>query len=235
VDSELTKLATVDPQVLVQPLQGTTELAVSDVDDVADWYAPAAVILMLQQFGIAFGALSYVRDRQTGIDDVLRVAPVGSTQGVVGKYIAYLLVGGILGAVLTAALVTVLDVPLAGSIGQVAVVMALVLFASIGLGMLVAFVSSRDAQAVQYTMIILLATLFFSGFLLSTGRMQGVAAYVPWLIPATYGMTMLRDVMLRGSDLDPDMLGGLAIYGGVVFVLALFGAHRRLRRVSLVT
>ena len=70
-----------------------------------DWYAPAAVILMLQQFGVAFGALSFVRERQLGIVDVYRVAPVNATETLLGKYLAYLVIGGAIGAVLTALIV----------------------------------------------------------------------------------------------------------------------------------
>ena len=118
-----------DPAVLVQPFEGRVELAVDNVDSVTDWYAPAAVVLMLQQFGVAFGALAFVRERQLGIVDVLRVAPVNATESLLGKYLAYLALGGGIGAGLTALLVGVLGVPLASSVGAVAVVMTLSLFA----------------------------------------------------------------------------------------------------------
>ena len=41
---------------------------------------------MLQQFGVAFGALSFVRERRLGIVDVYRVAPVNATATLIGKY-----------------------------------------------------------------------------------------------------------------------------------------------------
>ena len=193
-----------------------------------DWYAPAAVILMLQQFGVAFGALTFVRERQLGITDIFRVAPINATETLLGKYLAYLVVGGAIGAVLTVLVVTILGVPMAASIGSIAIVMGLTLFASIGLGFVISLASANDAQAVQYTMILLLASLFFSGFFLSVGQMEGVARFLGWLLPVTYGMQLLRDVMLRGASPDRTLVVGLAAYGAIMFLLALMGARRRL-------
>ncbi len=221
-------ITSVDPSVLVRPFRGEVRLASGDTDRVTDWYAPAAVVLMLQQFGVAFGALSFVRERQLGINDVLRVAPVNATETLLGKYLAYLLIGGAIGAALTALVVAVLDVRMAAGPGDVAIVMALSLFASIGVGFVISLASSSDAQAVQYTMILLLASLFFSGFFLSVGQMEGVARVVGWLLPVTYGMRLLRDVMLRGAPLDTGVVAGLAGFGVAMFALALVAANRRL-------
>ncbi|MGD9701537.1 MAG: ABC transporter permease [Acidimicrobiia bacterium] len=222
------QFTSVDPQVLVQPFESDVGLAVDDVNRVTDWYAPAAVILMLQQFGIAFGALTFVRERQLGIVDVFRVAPVHASETLIGKYLAFLAIGGAIGALLTTLVVTTLDVPIAGTLGQIAIVMALSLFAAIGLGFVISLASASDAQAVQYTMIILLASLFFSGFFLSIGQMEGLAQVISWLLPVSYGMKLLRDVMLRGTDLDLWYVGGLAAFGVVMFVLALAGTRRRM-------
>jgi ABC-2 type transport system permease protein len=218
----------VDPKVLVRPLDREVQLAVDELTDVTDWYAPAAVMLMLQQFGVAFGAMAFVRERQLGIDDVFRIAPVGATGSLVGKYVAYLVIGSVVAATLAALVVFGLDVPVTGGIGDVATVMALTLFASIGLGFVVSLISRSDAQAVQYTMIILLASLFFSGFFLSIGQMRDPVPWISFLLPVTAGMRLLRDVMLRGATLDLDVVGALAAYGVVLFVVAYLGVRHRI-------
>ncbi|MGH3112684.1 MAG: hypothetical protein ACRDOP_04365 [Gaiellaceae bacterium] len=67
-------------------------------------------------------------------------------------------------------LVYALGVPLLGSWALLVTVVAALLFTSIGVGFLIALVSKSDSQAVQYAMIVLLAGIFFSSFLLtSTG------------------------------------------------------------------
>lgn len=227
IASGLADFAAADPSVLVRPLDAEVTIAVEGIDDVADWYAPAAVILMLQQFGVAFGSLTFVRERQLGITDVFRVAPVGAPATVIGKYAAYLVMGMVVGVVLMTSVVTVLDVPLSGNPVEALAVMALTLFASVGVGFVISLASRTDAQAVQYTMIVLLASLFFSGFFLSSEQLHGSARAIGWLLPVTYGMRLLRDVMLRGAALDPRVVLAFAVYGVVAFALSVAGASRR--------
>jgi ABC-2 type transport system permease protein len=228
VSEQYAAFTDVDPAVLVRPFESRIELAVDGDRRITDWYAPAAVILMLQQFGVAFGALSFVRERQLGIVDVYRVAPVDAAEALIGKYLAYLLIGAAIAAALLALVVSVLDVPVAGSLGDLALVVGLTLFASIGLGFVISLASASDAQAVQYTMILLLASLFFSGFFLAVGQLEGLARYVSWLLPVSYGMQMLRDVMLRGVPPVTTVALSLAAYGSTAFVFALLGARRRM-------
>jgi ABC-2 type transport system permease protein len=228
VGANFDEFTTVDPSVLVQPFRSEVDVAVGDTDQVADWYAPAAIVLMLQQFGVAFGALSFVRERQLGITDVFRIAPVDATETLLGKYLAYLLIGSAIGAALTALVVTTIGVKTDASVLQLAVVMLLSLFASIGVGLVISLVSASDAQAVQYTMILLLASLFFSGFFLSVGQLDGAARVIGWLMPVTYGMRLLRDVMLRGAGLDVGIMLGLGGFGVAMFVIALFATHRQM-------
>jgi ABC-2 type transport system permease protein len=228
LETNFQRFATVDAGVLVRPFESDVDLAVEGVSQVTDWYAPAAVVLMLQQFGVAFGALSFVRERRLGIVDVYRVAPVNATATLIGKYLAYMLIGSGIGAALTGLVVGLLNVPVAASVWEVAVVMALSLFASIGVGFVISLASASDAQAVQYTMILLLASLFFSGFFLSTNQLQDAAQWAGYLLPVTYGMQLLRDVMLRGAPIDREIVGGLVIYGAVMFMLAWFGTRRRM-------
>jgi len=228
IRTDVQQLSGVDPSVLSQPFIADVQLAVPGTHRITDWYAPAAIVLILQQFGLAFGAMSYVRERQLGITDVLRVAPIKAMPALIGKYLAYLLLGGAMAAVLTVLMVRVLDVPISGSLASVAAVMALTLFASIGLGFVLSLLCRTDSQAIQYALLVLLASLFFSGFFLSLGQLGGPAQVIAWLLPVSYGMAMLRDVMLRGADPDWQQMAYLAAYGVVVFGLALFGAHRRM-------
>ncbi|MDP2290699.1 MAG: ABC transporter permease [Actinomycetota bacterium] len=228
ISTNYDELTAVDSAVLVQPFASDVELAVDSVEGVTDWYAPAAVILMLQQFGVAFGALSFVRERQLGIVDVYRVAPVHATETLLGKYLAYLVIGGAIGAALMALVVNLLGVPIASGITDIGVVIALTLFASIGLGFVISLASASDAQAVQYTMIVLLASLFFSGFFLALDQLEGPSRYIRYLLPVSYAMQMLRDVMLRGAEIDRQLWMGLAAFGVGAFGLALIGARRRM-------
>jgi ABC-2 type transport system permease protein len=230
--AEVTPLAeqmvSVPPEVLVRPFESEVDLAGDTTRSMSDYYAPAAVVLLLQQFGVAFGALTFVRERQQGILDLYQISPVGAFQTLAGKYGAYLALGGVVAAVLVGLVVGVSGVPFAGSPADAAVAVATVLLGSIGLGFLISLWSRTDTQAVLLSMIVLLASLFFTGLFLAIEGLRWPARAVAYVLPATYGAEMLRDVMLRGEPLPPAVLAGACALAGVLGVAAFAATRRRL-------
>ena len=93
------------------------------------------------------------------------------------------------------------------------------LFTSLGLGFLISLISKTDTQAVQYSMLLLLASIFFSGFLLDLRLMWKPITAIAWSLPATYGIRMLQDIMLRGAPIPLLIFGGIAVIGLVLFVI----------------
>ena len=195
----------------------------------ADFFAPSSLALLVQHLAVTFAALSLVRDRELGLFELLRVGPLSSVEILVGKTIAYLLVGLVVGVGLLAASVKLLGVPLAGSAAWAVGSIALVLLASLSLGLLISLVSGSETQAVQWSMLTLLAGLFFGGFFLDLDGLLYPVKALSWLLPVTYGIRLLQDVMLRGIDPAPvDIAGVVAlvvVYGG----LATWLMRRQLR------
>src|SRR5665648_719569 len=105
------------------------------------------------------------------------------------------------------------------------------LFTSLGIGFVISIVSQTDSQAVQYSMIILLASVFFSGFILSLDMLWEPVKVISWLLPTTYGTLMLRDIALRGYEPNWAMLGGLIVFG----VVMMFVSWRLMRRLITVS
>jgi ABC-2 type transport system permease protein len=224
IADELPALSTIDPEVLVRPFESVTESRVAVTIGPTDYFAPSSVVLLLQHLALTFAALSLVRDRALGLFELLRVGPLSSLEILTGKTIAYLLVGAGVGSALIAAAVFGLDVPFEGDVGWAAVTVVLVLLASLALGMVLSLISGSETQAVQYAMLTLLAGMFFSGFLLDIDGLDMPYRAVSYLLPATYGIRMMHDVMLRGVTPDHVDLWGLAalVLGyGLISVLLL--------------
>jgi ABC-2 type transport system permease protein len=221
-----------DPAVIVQPFESDTENTVSNSITPTDYFTPSSIALLLQHLALTFAALSIVRDRRTGLFELMRVGPLSSMEIIVGKTLAYLLVGCIVGGALVAASALALGVPLAGSIGFLAAVIVGVLLSSLALGMIFAIISQSESQAVQYAMLALLAGLFFSGYILPTDGLHYPIKAISYLLPVTYGISGLQAIMLRGQVPATDTLLGLgALVVGYGFV-AVVGLRRRLRTSS---
>ena len=226
---QLDQVIVLDPNVLVRPFASDTDNVLESAISPTDYFTPASLALLLQHLALTFAALSLVRDRRTGLFELMRVGPLSSIEIIIGKIFAYLLVGSVVGGALVAAAVFGLGVTLSGSLGLLAVVVVGVLLASLALGMVLAIFSRTESQAVQYAMLVLLAGLFFSGFILPIAGLSYPVRLVSWLLPVTYGISTMQDIMLRGVAPDPAMMVGLGMLVVVYGSVAVFGLRRQLR------
>lgn len=220
---------TLDPAVLVRPFASETDNVIRDTVGVNEYFAPASIALLLQHMVLTFAAMGLVADRSLGLFEVFRVGPIGAAPVLLGKYLAYLLIGAAVGAALIASVKYGLDVPVRGDVAWLAAGMVGLVLASIGVGMVLSLLARTETQAVQFAMLALLAGLFFGGFFLDLDALRYPVKALSWALPVTYGVRLMRDVMLRGdapSDLD---LIGLATTTVVFAVWAWWLLARRLR------
>jgi len=221
--------STIDPSVVVRPFASDTASLQREPVAVDDYFAPAAIALLLQHMVLTFAAMSLVADRTLGMFEVFRVGPINAGRLMVGKYISFMLVGGAVGAALLTLMVVALGVPMRGDVTWVVVGLGGLLSASIGFGMTLALLARSAVQAVQYAMLALLAGLFFGGFFLDLDAFSYPVKLLSWVLPVTYAIRLLRDVMLRGVDPSQFDLLGLAVTT-VVFALATWQLlYRQLR------
>jgi ABC-2 type transport system permease protein len=94
------------------------------------------------------------------------------------------------------------------------------LFTSLGIGFIISLLSKTDIQAVQYSMIVLLMSVFFSGFLLDLESLRESVRVISWALPATYGILLLRNIMLRGDPLALASFMQLVAIGLGLFLVA---------------
>ncbi len=228
LDRELATFRSLRPDVIVSPFDGTTRRLVEGSVQLVDFYAPAVVALLVQHMVVTFVALSIVQERELGTNELFRAAPVTTAEMVIGKYLAFTIMGIVISGALIAGLIFGLGVPMAGSWPVVVATVGLLLLASTGLGFVVALAARSDSQAVQYAMLILLASIFFSGFLLSLERFRPALTWVARTLPVTSGVVLLRDEMLRGQLIEPLYLLLLATLAVLLFVLAWRLYRRRL-------
>lgn len=229
--AEASEIALLNPDLLVRPFNGITGTLAPRAVTPSDYFTPSSLALLLQHLGVTFAALSLVRDRSTGLIEVLRIGPLSPTEIIIGKATAFLALGAVVATALVAATTLVLDVPMLGSLGWMAAMVAGVILASLALGMVLSMLSSTESQAVQYSMLTLLAGLFFSGFVLSTDDLVFPVSLVPWVLPVTYGISSFQDIMLRGiTPANSDVIGLAALV--VVYGTFAIASLRRTLRIA---
>ena len=222
-------LSDIPPEVIASPTRAVLTNLAPVAPTTVGYFGPAALALVLQHMAVTLIALSIVRERASGALDRFRSSPMRATELVMGKIIAFGLLGGAIAAISTWLLVSFLGVPMLGGAGDVALVVGLLLVASLGLGLLISVVSDSERQAVQLSLLMLLASMFFSGFILRTEEFQPVVQAVTNILPVTHGIALLQDTMLTGAIREPWQLVALGGIGAVVLALSWLLLRRELR------
>lgn len=219
----------ISPQVIAAPTRADTRNLAPITPNVVAYFAPAVLALVLQHMGVTLTALSLVRERLSGAMDIFRVAPVRALEILVGKYLAYAFFNLSIAAAISFLLIGVLRVPLLSPPGQMAWVIVLLSFAAVGLGLLISTIVDSERQAVQLSMLVLLASVFFSGFVLPLDQFITPLRIAAYSLPVTHGIQLLQDFMLRGGTNASWELGVLGAIGVVLFLLTSVTVRRNLR------
>lgn len=219
----------VPPDVVAQPTTVTVTNLAPSQPNVVGFAAPAALALMLQHMAVTLSAMSFVRERMSGTLELLRVSPVNSLELVLGKYLGLGIVSAIIAVISGALLVGVLGVPLLGNVWLVALVIGLLVFASLGIGLIISVVSDSERQAVQLCLLLLLASVFFSGFVLPVHEFREGVQYAAYVLPVTHGIRLLQDLMLRGDTNVWWQLGVLGALALGFLILTVVIVRRTLR------
>ena len=222
-------LSKVPPDVVASPTKPVVVNLAPVQPSIVGFYGVAALALVLQHLAVTLIALSIVRERASGAIDRFRSSPMRATELVIGKVLAFGLLGAAIAAISVWLLVSLLGVPMLGSPAVIALVIVLVLVASLGLGLLISVVSDSERQAVQLALLTLLASMFFSGFVLHIEEFQPAVQVAANLLPVTHGISLLQGEFLSGSIAQPWELGALVGIAGFLLFTSWVLLRRELR------
>jgi len=226
----LDRLTSVPPEVAIAPLAADTEDVTRLNSDLISFYAPAMLALIVQHAAVSLGALAIVRERLSGTFELYQIAPTSNLQLLLGKYLAYFVFVLAVSALLLGVLISpLLRVPLFGDPWRVALTLVLMTLASIGLGLALSLLAVSERQAVQFSMLALLAIVFFGGFALPLDSLKQPALTVSYALPATYGGALLKDIMLKGLPGSNTFIVALGAMAAGLFFISLALLHWRTR------
>jgi len=220
---QLQRTRKVPPGVFVAPLVWDAQGISAYQPGYVAYHSPTVLALLVQHLCITLAALSLVDERSAGAIEIFRASPVKPREILAGKFLAYLLLIAVTTVTLLALLIYGLKVPLLGDWRWLAIVVAALVAYSLNLGFLISAVAHSRSQAIQMSMLVLLGSIFFSGFFVPLGDFAVPVRAISFSLPITYGMEELRQVVLRGET--PDLLY-LAVMGVWAVVLGLLTGQR---------
>lgn len=174
---------------------------------------PGIIGMILSNLLIIMTAMAVVRERETGTLEQLIVTPLTRTEIMLGKISPYVLVGLVQ---LTAVLVVghlLFRVPIRGSLLLIYLVSLLFIVASLGLGLFISTLVTRQAQAIQASFFFLLPNVLLSGFMFPREAMPAAAAAIGLALPLTHFLQIMRGIVLKGVGLGELWPQTLALVG----------------------
>jgi ABC-2 type transport system permease protein len=193
-----------------------------------DSFVPGIMAFAVTLFTTLLTLLAFVGERTTGTLDRLRVTPATEAEIVLGYELAFGLIATVQATLLLAVAILLYHVLV---VGPLAVALLLVILTAIdaqAIGILISAAAQREGQAVQMIPFIILPVFLLSGIFVPVESLPAWLRPLSYLLPPTWAIQGLRDVMLRGWGLEHVWLHVSVLLGFAVLftALAILGLRR---------
>lgn len=219
----------ISPRVLANPFRLDLENLAPYEPDALGFYTPATLALLIQHIALSLASLAIVRERLSGAYELFEVSPLSLGELLAGKFLTYTALVFAVNLAVAVVLVGALDVPVLGGFLKLSVAMMLLTLASLAAGFLLSTLSRSQLQAIQIAMLAFIASGFFAGFLFPLEQLGQPARSFAYLLPATYGIQGLQDVMIRGQwPAWTDFVGFAVIFVVSLVVARVLMRHKQI-------
>jgi ABC-2 type transport system permease protein len=182
---------------------------------------PGLIAVLLIMVTVMLTAFSLVREKERGTIEQLFVTPVRPLGLMLGKIMPYFVTGIIEFGVIISFMRFVFQIPIHGNVLVLGALTTGYLFVNLAIGILISTKANSQAEALQLCMMVMLVSIFLSGFMFPRETMPTWAFTVGRIIPATYMIRIARGVILRGAGLEELWLNGVILFAmGAALTLA---------------
>lgn len=194
-----------------------------------NFFVPGVIGVMLQMATTFATAMALVRERERGTLEQLFVSPLSRWGLMLGKLVPYGVIGSLMAVLLIVIMVHLFSVPIHGSVLALIAANLLYLFALLNLGLLLSTRAQNQMQALQLSMVFVMPSVFFSGFIFPRDTMPKFFQVIGACLPTTYFIDLSRAIVLRGAELHEfqNHLWILAGMGGGLFLLCALRFRQR--------
>lgn len=196
----------------------------------ANYIIPGLVAILLQIVALVLSAMAIVKERERGTLEQLLVTPINPVGLVLGKLAPYLVFGLVEASLILAVMRFGFAVPIRGSLVFLFGMALVYLFALLALGVLVSTVAQTQLAAQQLAQLLLLPSIFLSGYIFPAEGLPIVLFCLGKLMPATHMIAIMRGVVLR--DAGPLQLWTHILALIVMSTLFVVASARRFSKVA---
>jgi ABC-2 type transport system permease protein len=208
---------------IVPPIDARLRVWYNSSLESKNYVVPGLIAVILQIIAALLTSLTIAREREMGTMEQLLSTPLRPVEIVLGKMMAYFVVGLADAAIALVVGLVVFGVPFRGSPAMLVVSICLFLFGALFWGVFVSAAAQTQLQAYQMGVLSsFLPAFLLSGFVYSIDTMPKVIQVITHVVPARYVVKIMKGVFLKGVGVTMlwQELALLAAYALIIFLLA---------------
>ena len=194
----------------------------------ANYIIPGLVAILLQLAAMVLASIAIVREREQGTMEQLLVSPIDPIGLVLGKLAPYLVIGIVEMGLILLIMRWGFAVPINGSLLFLFATAVMYLFALLALGLTISMRAGTQMQAMQMSQMLLLPSIFLSGYIFPVAGLPKVLYAIGRALPATHMIDVMRGAVLRSAgpwEMLPSLLA-LAAISTILVTISVRGVRR---------
>ncbi|HEV2966996.1 MAG TPA: ABC transporter permease [Candidatus Dormibacteraeota bacterium] len=200
--------------------------------DTLDYFGAAFIGLVVFFLVFVVTIVSFLNERSQGTLERLMASPLRRGEIVVGYMLGFTVLALIQSVEVLVFSLAILKVHNSGNVALIFGIEALMAIAAVNLGIFLSMFARTEFQAVQFIPLVIVPQFLLSGILFSVNSEPRPLQVLSDVLPLTYAVNGLRDVMIKGADLTWSSLqldvGVVAGYLVLLVVAAVATLRRRI-------
>jgi len=214
---------------LTPPVEARLRVWYNSTLESSNYIVPGLIAAMMMVIAALLTSLTIAREWEMGTMEQLLSTPVRAAEIVVGKMLAFFVVGLVDTLIAVLVGIFVYGVPFRGSAWMLAFSTMIFLSGAFFWGILVSAVARSQLFAFQMGLVTtFLPAFLLSGFLYAIENMPVPIQIITHVVPARYFVTIVRGIFLKGIGLR--LLWGQLLFLAVFSCLVFWMAERKMRQ-----
>ena len=183
-------------------------------------FVPGVMALVLMLICVMMTAVSIVREKETGTMEILLVSPFNPLLVILSKAVPYLFLSLINLTVILLLSVTLLELPINGSLFLLFAESTLLIITALSLGLLISNVAKSQQTAMLISLMgLMLPTMLFTGFMFPIENMPYPLQLLSNIVPSKWYYIIVKSIMIKGLGFSAIWKETLILAGMTCFFL----------------
>ena len=201
--------------------------------DTLDYFGAAFIGLVVFFLVFVITAVAFLRERGQGTLERLMASPLRRAEIVLGYMLGFTVLALVQSAEVLAFSLVVLHVHNVGNVALIFLLEALMAIAAVNLGIFLSMFARTEFQAVQFIPLVIVPQMLLAGIIFPISTEPGPLQALSRVLPLTYAVEGLRNIMIKGADLSWSSLQlDVGVVLGFCVLVILAGAATLRRRIA---